>query len=155
MRVTQKLAAAFLALAASVVPAAALEVMTEENAPFNFTEEGVVRGIGVDLFVAAMREAGRPFEAASIRFVPWARAYDTVRETPDTMLFSMARTEEREPLFAWVGPIQTVQIGVLALRSRGIAIASPAALASYRIATVRDGAPEQLLLKAGVPCTVS
>ena len=151
--IVARIAAAFLAVA--LLPArggaADLQVMTEENAPFNFTEGGVLKGIGVDLLAAAMREAGRTFDPAAIRVVPWARAYDTVRETPDTMLFSMARTAEREPLFAWVGPILQVQIGVLALRERRIAIASAADLASYRIATVRDGAPEQLLLAAGVP----
>jgi polar amino acid transport system substrate-binding protein len=131
--------------------AAALQVLTEENAPFNFTEGGALKGIGVDLLDAAMREAGRTFDPAAIQVVPWARAYESVRATPDTMLFSMARTAEREPLFAWVGPILKVQIGVLALRERRIAIASPAELASYKIATVRDGAPEQLLLAAGVP----
>ena len=152
--ITARIAVA-VALAVAFLPtgslAAALQVMTEENPPFNFTEGGVPRGIGVDLLAAAMSEAGRSFDPASIRVVPWARAYDTVRETPDTMLFSMARTAEREPLFAWVGPILQVQIGVLALRERRIAIASPADLASYKIATVRDGAPEQLLLAAGVP----
>lgn len=140
-----------LALLSRPEPAVALQAMTEENPPFNFTEGGVLKGIGVDLLAAAMREAGREFDPASVQVVPWARAYDTVRGTPDTMLFSMARTAEREPLFAWVGPILQVQIGVLGLRERRIAVSSPADLAAYKIATVRDGAPEQLLLAAGVP----
>ena len=142
----------FLALApAAAAGAGGLTLLTEENAPFNFTENGAVRGIAVDLIVATLKEAGREASPAEIRVEPWARAYDAAQSQPGTVLFSMARTQEREGLFSWVGPIYKAQIGLVARSSRNIRVAGPADLAGYTIATVRDGAPEQLLVKAGVP----
>jgi polar amino acid transport system substrate-binding protein len=126
-------------------------MLTEENAPFNFTEDGALKGIAVDLIVAAMKDASSEVSPAEIQVVPWARGYDAARNQPGTMLFSMARTQERESLFSWVGPIYKAQIGLVAPKSRNIRINSPAELSAYAVATVRDGAPEQLLVKAGVP----
>lgn len=152
---TRAVAALMLAFAlSSAAPAAAaapVVMLTEENAPFNYTENGTVKGIAVDLIVAAMRDAGHAVSPADIQVLPWARAYDAARSQPGTLLFSMARTQERERLFAWVGPIYKAQIGLVAPRSRDIRVTSPAQLSAYSIATVRDGAPEQLLVKAGVP----
>ena len=89
-------------------------MLTEENAPFNFTEDGALKGIAVDLIVAAMKDAGSEVSPAEIQVVPWARGYDAARNQPGTMLFSMARTQERESLFSWVGPIYKAQIGLVA-----------------------------------------
>ena len=131
--------------------AGGLTLLTEENAPFNFTEGGVLKGIAVDLLVAAMKDSGHAVSAAEIQVVPWARGYDAAQRQPGTMLFSMARTQEREHLFSWAGPIFKAQIGLVAARARDIRVSSPADLRAYTIATVRDGAPEQLLVQAGVP----
>jgi len=140
-----------LTAAPSAVAAVPVIMLTEENAPFNFTEGGVLKGLAVDLIVAAMKDAGHPVSPTEIQVVPWARAYDATQTQRGTMLFAMARTQERERLFSWVGPIYKAQIGLVARKGRNIRAASPADLHAYTIATVRDGAPEQLLLKAGVP----
>ena len=42
---------------------------------------------------------------ATIRAIPWKRAYVTTLEKADTAIFPTARTNEREDLFKWVGPI--------------------------------------------------
>ena len=145
------LLAAALAASSPALAAGRITLLTEENAPFNFTEGGVLKGVAVDLIVAAMKETGQALSPAEIQVVPWARAYDAARNLPGTMLFSMARTRERESLFAWVGPIYKAQIGLVAAKGRKIRVSSPADLQAYTIATVRDGAPEQLLVSAGVP----
>ena len=40
-----------------------------------------------------------------IQLVPWARGYLKVQTEPNTVLFTMSRTAERNPLFHWVGPV--------------------------------------------------
>ena len=40
-----------------------------------------------------------------IQLVPWARGYDEALNRPNTVLFSVSRTAERNPRFHWVGPI--------------------------------------------------
>ncbi len=126
------------------------QVMTEELPPFNFTKEGEIVGISTEIVQAVSQQVGLSMEQGKIHMYPWTRAYHEVQHTPDTVLFSMARTAERENLFRWVGPVSDVIIGVIAKKKRGIQISKVEDFSQYRIGTVRDGAPEQLLVKAGV-----
>jgi len=41
-----------------------------------------------------------------------------VTQNPDTMLFSVVRTEEREPLFHWIGVVCDVRSYLYKLKSR-------------------------------------
>ena len=126
------------------------KVMTEELPPFNFTEEGKIVGISTEIVRSIFHQVDCSMEQGDIQMYPWTRAYQNVQHSPNTALFSMARTDEREKLFQWVGPILNVTIGVMAKKSRGIQISTIDDFKKYRIGTVRDGAPEQLLVKAGV-----
>jgi polar amino acid transport system substrate-binding protein len=147
---------ALIAIASLIVlsPAharAELKIMTEKLPPFNFEENGEVVGISADLLLLAMEEAGQPAPRSAIQVFPWARAYTTVQREPNTVLFSMARTEQREPLFQWVGPIYDLTIGLIARRDRNIVLNSIADAGQYTIGTIRDGAPEQLVIAGGYP----
>lgn len=126
-----------------------LTILSECNPPFSFQADQPRRGIAIDLLQEMFLLAGRDESIESIAFIPWARAYKSVQEESDTMLFPMARTEQRENLFQWVGPIYRMQIGLIAKKSSHIAIEDINDLDAYNVGTVRDGAPEQLLLDAG------
>lgn len=82
-----------------------LALFTHELPPLNFTEKEQISGLSVDVVRELMR---RTRIEASITMEPWARAYKTVSSKPDTALFFMTHTPEREALFQWVGPIVTV-----------------------------------------------
>ena len=125
-------------------------VMTEELPPFNFSVGDQVVGISTEIVRGIFRTVGCPMEQGKILMYPWARAYHEISTVPRTALFSMARTAEREELFLWVGPLQQVTIGLIAKKNRHISISTPEDLREYHIGTVRDGAPEQLLIQAGV-----
>lgn len=125
------------------------DVMTEELPPFNFTNNDAVEGITADTLIYIFEKAGNPLERSAIKVMPWPRAYDAVQNQPGTILFSMARTEEREQMFQWVGPIYKAKIGLIGAKSKNIKINSSADFSKYRIGTIREGAPEQLLIKAG------
>ena len=131
-------------------PVSSMLVMTEELPPFNFMEGDSVTGISTEVVRHIFRDAGLTMKPENIQLYPWARAYHIIKYTPETALFSMARTAEREKLFNWVGPLLNVTIGVVAKKNRKIKIQTVDDFKSYRIGTVRDGAPEQLLIKAGV-----
>jgi polar amino acid transport system substrate-binding protein len=132
-------------------PIPSLLVMTEDLPPFNFEEDGRITGISTDVVRHIFRDVGVEMKQGDIQLYPWARAYHDIKFLPETALFSMARTDEREELFRWVGPLLNVTIGVVARKDRKIDIESINDFNHYRIGTVRDGAPEQLLIKAGVP----
>jgi ABC-type amino acid transport substrate-binding protein len=126
-------------------------VMTEDLPPFNYSENGKITGISTEIVRYIFKQSGISMKQGGIHLYPWARAYHDIKYYPETALFSMARTEEREDLFRWVGPLVDVTIGVIAKKERNIKINSIDDFKKYRIGTVRDGAPEQLFIKAGVP----
>ena len=125
-------------------------IMAEALPPFNFEQAGMVRGISADLLVMLMEKAGNPIDQSAIKIVPWARGYNAVQKEPGTILFSMARTEQREPLFQWVGPITDLTLGLMAPKAKQIVLNSLEDANAYKIGTVRDGAPEQLAINGGV-----
>ena len=43
-----------------------------------------------------------------IEVMPWARAYELALTRPNTLIFTIIRTEEREPHFKWVGSISPI-----------------------------------------------
>jgi len=126
-------------------------VMTEDLPPFNYREDGKVVGISTAIVRHIFKQTGLSLDLGDIQLYPWSRAYHDIQYFPGTALYSMARTEEREDLFCWVGPLLDVTIGIIAKKQSNIKIASIADLEKYHIGTVRDGAPEQLLIKRGVP----
>ncbi|WP_394247029.1 substrate-binding periplasmic protein [Vibrio profundi] len=128
-----------------------LTYLTEEYPPYNFSEEGKVTGIAVDLLLSASKEVGEEIFDDDIALQPWARAYRSTLIKRDTVLFSTTRTTLRENLFYWVGPIVETRIVILAKKSHEIKIENAMDLAQYRIGVIRDDVGEQLLLEAGVP----
>ena len=83
------------------------QVVTEEWAPYNYLENDQVRGIATDVVRAIMRLTGDDF---SIRIMHSMRTSQVLRNQPRTIMFSLFRTPEREPLFKWVGPIVEASI---------------------------------------------
>ncbi len=95
-----------VALAAVVscaaLPARALTLVTEENAPINYTDAGRPAGMSTEVVLEMARRAGIPVQVESL---PWDKAFQRGQADRDTCLYSVARLENRENLFAWVGQI--------------------------------------------------
>lgn len=124
-----------------------LNYLTEEYYPFNYTEDGTLKGISVELLHLVWRELG--VEPQPIESMPWARAYDRVQNISSTVLFTMARTHEREHLFRWAGPITTVRFVLIAKKGRDIPLSFMDTPDCYRVGTLRDDVSESLLDKYG------
>ncbi len=125
-------------------------IMTEELPPYNFSRENLVYGISADILLAIKEKNGISVERSSLQMMPWPRAYLMAQETPSSILFSTARTPQRENLFKWVGPITDIAIGLVAPKSKNIKLQSIEDAEKYRIGTILNGAPEQLVREAGV-----
>ncbi|WP_440950220.1 substrate-binding periplasmic protein [Methanosphaerula subterraneus] len=130
---------------------ARLNYLTEESRPNNFVANGTVQGIAVDLLNATLARLDVPANATSVRVVPWTEGYAEALNTSDTVLFSTARTPDRENLFQWAGPIVSHDYVLFADRTRNISIANDTDLARYRIGAVTDDAAAQCLADHGVP----
>lgn len=128
-----------------------LLIMTEEYAPFNFKKDGKVQGIAVDMMAEMLKKVGSSQTRDDIKHYPWARGYNEVQAKSNAVLFSTTRTKEREAIFKWVCPINTLITEMVALKSKNIKISSNAELLNYKIGCVRDDVGQQLTVAAGVP----
>ncbi|MCJ2164941.1 MULTISPECIES: transporter substrate-binding domain-containing protein [unclassified Pseudodesulfovibrio] len=117
--------------------------LTEEYYPYNYTENGTVTGLAVDLLKQTWDQIGIPHQP--ITSLPWARAYQRLRLEPFTMLFCMARTVERENEFLWAGPIRVVRFVLIAKKERGIAMNNLCDLAGLKVGTLRDDITDTLM----------
>ncbi len=127
-----------------------INFITENYPPFNFVENGKLQGISVELLVLMLNKLKAKQTLADIHLKPWARGYNALLKNPNTSLFSTVRTEERENLFKWVGPIKATSISLIAKKNRNIKINSEKDISNYKIGVIRDDVGEQLLLKSGI-----
>lgn len=126
-----------------------LDYVTEIYPPYNLKAEGKLTGIAVDLLVASLGDLGHDMSISKIKVLPWARGYRQAVSGPHTVLFSTTRTEQREPLFKWVGPIAPTRVVLLAKKSDGIVIGTSNDIKKYRIGVLRDDIGEQMVVSLG------
>ena len=143
----------FLSLVSSSVTASSVDdilFMTEEYPPYNYEEDNKLQGIVVDTLVSVLQRVGSSQTRGDIKLLPWARGYKRVQSEPDTCLFSTTRTEEREHLFEWIGPVAPEAVGLIARKETGIKIESVEDIKNYKVGTIRDDIAELYLVNASV-----
>jgi len=125
-----------------------LNAVTNEWPPYNYQEQGQLKGISTDILRAACQEAAL---RCNLQLMPWARAYNTALTQPNTLVFTAARRPEREALFNWVGPILPRSTWVWARHDAVKRTQGSKTLADYRFGVVRGEASIPDLQAAGVP----
>ncbi|HOD53759.1 MAG TPA: ABC transporter substrate-binding protein [Candidatus Cloacimonadota bacterium] len=125
-------------------------IMTEQYPPYNFEQNGLLKGIATDIMVEMFKRDGSKKTIKDIQLLPWARGYKDVQDKPNTILFAMTRSAEREKMFKWVGPISPTKIVLHAKKSKKISIKSKEDIAKYHVGAIREDIGHQLLEKAGV-----
>jgi len=127
-------------------------LLTEEYPPLNFEKDGKLQGISIEAMSEMLKIVGAKKKVQETKLWPWARSYETVLNQKNTALYVMGRTEARDKLFKWVGPVLPSRIVLIAKKSKGIKIKSVDDLnaSSYKIGGVREDIGEQMLLKRGV-----
>lgn len=90
-------------LLAALASAQPLTIYTEIDPPNQMQDaEGELHGMAVEVVREIQRRVG---STEPITVVPWSRGYLELQTLPNIVLFSTARTAERNALFKWVGPI--------------------------------------------------
>lgn len=123
--------------------------MTEEYAPYNYTERGILKGISVDILHEVWKRAGIGPKKPDIEVLPWARGYMYLKNEKNSCLFSMGITEERKKQFIFSIPILSNNNVIIAKKSRKYKIDSINELKNIIIGSVREDAGEQFLVSAG------
>lgn len=98
------------------VASESLVIMTENYPPFNYQEDGNLKGASVEIVQAIIDEIQ---VSSEIKLFPWARAYQNIQQDNNQVLFSMARTPSREDMFKWVGPL--IQYDIYLYKKKGSA----------------------------------
>ena len=115
--------------------AAKLQILTMENAPYSFTENGEVKGIGVELVREAFRRMGQP---AQISISPWARAMERIQAGTVDGLFNVYRTPEREVFADYSELLQDETVVLFVEKNSSIEFNGDlAALGKYKFSAVR------------------
>ncbi|MDN5514064.1 MAG: transporter substrate-binding domain-containing protein [Pseudomonas sp.] len=94
-------------LSGAMARAETYQIVTEEWAPYNYEENGQLTGMSTEVVRAIMALTGDDFDIA---LLPTMRATYALQNRPRTIMYSMFRTPEREPLYKWVGPIMEESI---------------------------------------------
>lgn len=122
-------------------------LMTEEYPPYNYTENGELTGLSIEVVRAVLKKIGHP---DNIKSMPWSRSYNLIQKKSGHALFSTTRTEARENLFKWVGPLAPNTWCFYAKKGTGIALNSlEDAKKVGKIGTYKDDACELFLKEKG------
>jgi len=129
---------------------AQLRYYTEQYPPYNYIENGQIKGVSVELLSAITQKLGAQATPRQINLTAWTDGYQEALTQNNTVLFSTVRLPERENLFKWAGPICTYQYALFAGWDTTTAVNNTVELKNYRIGVITDDAAIPLLLAAGV-----
>lgn len=107
-----------------------VRLFTEHYPPFSIETDAGVAGINTTLLQQAFDELGL---TASFQIESWARAQAWSLRFDNACLYSAARTDARENLYQWVGPLTTEHIALFRLRDSDIELARLADANQYRV----------------------
>jgi polar amino acid transport system substrate-binding protein len=95
--------------------ATTLSLYTEHMPPYSYQQGDKVEGINAEL----MRQLCQRLQLdCQLILLPWRRAFENAQQQPMSGVFSTARSEQRETLFRWVGPIASDWGYVFRLKGR-------------------------------------
>lgn len=124
-----------------------LTLYTEHFPPYNFEENGAIRGINADILSQACIMAKI---ICDMQLYPWLRAMELAQKNPASGIFTISRTNSRIHLFQWVGPIASSKAYLYRLASRTEVSANTLEQAKqFSIAVAHGDVYEDFLLGQG------
>ena len=126
---------------------AIINLIAEDYKPLSYLENDSLNGPSADIVSILNRKLNYN---QRIKVYPWKRGYFYVLNKKNTALFSTTRTEERESLFKWVGPLAEKRFNMYALKKSNLEIKEIKKAADYTIGVENGTINEQLLLSRGL-----
>jgi len=128
-------AALLIAPALHSADAPAWRIATADLPPFSVASGDDAPGALVEVTQALATRAGF---SAEVEFLPWTRAQAESQLRPHTVVVPLTRIPEREDKYRWIVKLYRQQFVFIALRDKGVGVASPEALRHKRIAALRN-----------------
>lgn len=125
-----------------------LVIYTEHFVPYSYqNEEGEYVGINIDISKKLCELAAIECEFV---LLPWKRAYNLVQTNAFSAIVSLARTDDREPMFQWVGPLVSNQTYFYKLKTNDHVVMNTISEAkNYSLGIVRGDIYESLVSDIG------
>ena len=79
-----------------------LTIVTEIFPPFSYVENGKMVGVATNRVKRILEKTSIEYQ---INAYPWARSFHLAQTEPNTLIYPIYKTQEREPLFHWFCPI--------------------------------------------------
>lgn len=98
-----------------------LQLVTENYPPITFMKDGHVTGFATEVVQEILKRQNHPDK---IRMMAWDDAYNLALKEKNVVLFSTTRTDKREMLFKWVGPIGSYRDVLYTKKGSGIVLNS-------------------------------
>jgi polar amino acid transport system substrate-binding protein len=134
-----------LLLFATLASAEQLKVVTEDFGPYNYIENGEVKGFSTEITKEVLKRADLQY---TLNLYPWSESYNIAQNQPNVLIYSIGRTLEREHLFKWVGSVVELEVYFYKLKNRvDIKINSLDDLRRYKLGVVKDDLRHQFLSK--------
>tara|TARA_B100000519_G_scaffold28180_1_gene19826 strand:- start:7825 stop:8541 length:717 start_codon:yes stop_codon:yes gene_type:complete len=92
-----------------------LVVFTEVSPPYQYQAGDQVSGIATDRVRNIISHAGL---TAEFKIYPWARAMLNVERSSRALIYSIAKTPQRENRFHWIAPVARFNLSILTLARR-------------------------------------
>lgn len=128
-----------------------IPIFTAEFKPYNFiNKEGEASGHSLEIVSKFTEHLKQHNTSVEIKFLPWARTYSKAINTKNALIFSIARTQEREDKFHWIGRLLPMPIYLLKHRSRtDIKVNDVENSKLWSVAGIFGGAPTLCVEKMG------
>ena len=141
-----------LILFASLIPwyvkAEQIRVVTEHLPPYQITKNGQL--IGGSSYIIMKEVLKRAKIQAPSEVMPWARAYKVARNEPNAIIYSIARSVERESLFSWIGQLHHMEYSFFSTKSNhNINIKTVNDALNYTVVSVRGSFEANSLQRKG------
>lgn len=122
---------------------------TETYPPANYLVNDELKGISVDTLKAIWQHLH--ITEPEIQLVPWTRGYKFTLDKNNTAIFTMSKTQPRENLFKWVGPIFHSTQVLMARKSSQFNFSNQEGVFSHTVAAVRGDVSETSLHHINFP----
>ena len=136
------LCAALCSTAPVAAVAQTINLLTEDAYPFQYLEDKKLTGMAAEVVNEVFKRAGIVHKD---EMLSWKDAYDRAQVYPNTCVYSTARTENREKVFKWIGPIVENKWAAFAKKGFKGTLARPDDLTQYRVGVLQGDAKERYL----------
>lgn len=125
-----------------------VRVLTEHLPPYQIAKNGqIVSGSSYLIMAEVLKRANIE---ATTEVAPWIRTYRTALNEPNTIIYSITRSKERELLFNWVGQLHHLEYSFFSKNeNKNIHIETGADALNYTVVSVRGSFEASSLQRQG------